>query len=82
LDLDKLFADRILLHTVARHEIKEDWLDSKSIDPVRPDILLELNDHVVNIFMRALVATEVEQALGNTRCRLRDDLILAWTHTY
>lgn len=82
IDLDELFKDRLVLHKVAREEVKEAWLDTASIDPVSPNLLVEVNDRVVNVFMRALVATEAEQVPGNAFSCLRDDLILAWTHTY
>jgi hypothetical protein len=82
LDLDKLFEDRTVLHNVSRDEVKEAWLESSSIQPVSPDILIEVDDSVVSIYMRALVATEAEQIPGNDRSHFRDDLMLAWTHSY
>jgi hypothetical protein len=81
LDLDELFAERLILHRVRRDEVKEPWLDAKTVNPVRPDILVEVNDRTVNIFMRALVATAATPP-GNEQGDLRDDLMLAWTHTY
>lgn len=82
LGLDELFVDRLILHRVRRDEVKEPWLEAASVEPVSPDILVEVNDQTVNIFMRALVATEAEQVPGNSRSHLRDDLMLAWSHTY
>lgn len=82
INFDEMFKDRLILHSVRRDEVKEAWLEAKSINPVRPDILVEVNDRIVNVFMRALVATEVEQIPGNSHSHFRDDLILAWTHTY
>lgn len=82
IDLDTMFKDRLILHSVARDEVKEPWLETKSIDPEAPDILVEVNDRTVSVYMRAFVATEVEQIHGNPRSHFRDDLILAWTHGY
>jgi len=57
-------------------------LGAKSVDPVSPDILVEVNDNVVNVYMRALVATEAEQMPGNSRNHFRDDIIPVWTRNY
>jgi hypothetical protein len=81
-DFDEIFKDRIVLHGVARDEVKEEWLDAKSIDPVNPNILVEVNDRTINVFMRAMIATNNEQIPGNDRSHFRDDVFLAWTHTY
>lgn len=80
LDLDKIFRRRLVLHDVAREDVKEAWLDAKSVHPVSPGILVEVNDRTINVFMRALVVTEVEQEPGNANSHFRDDLMLAWTH--
>jgi hypothetical protein len=82
LDLDVLFKDRLILHKVTREEVKEPWLKAKSIHPIGPSILVEVNDHTINIYMRALVATEAEQIPGNPNSCFRDDLMLASSHTY
>lgn len=82
IDLDEIFKDRLVLHRVSRDEVKAGWLDAKSISPVSPHLLVEVNDRTVNIYMRAIVATEAEQMPGNSHSHIRNDLILAWTHTY
>jgi hypothetical protein len=82
IDFDEMFRDRIILHNVRRSEVKERWLEAKSTNPVSPGLMLEVNDRVVNVFMRATVATENEQIPGNMYSHFRDDLILAWTHAY
>lgn len=81
IDLDEMFKDRLILHRVTRDEVKESWLDTLSIQPEVPSILVEVNDRTVAVFMRALIATNEyvpEGAMG----RFRNDLVLAWTHTY
>jgi hypothetical protein len=82
IDLDEIFKDRLILHRVARHEVKEPWLDAKSVHPVHPSIMVEVDDCTINVFMRATVATEAQQIPGNCRSHFRHDLILAWTQTY
>ncbi|HVI55862.1 MAG TPA: hypothetical protein VM621_12535 [Luteibacter sp.] len=82
IDLDVLFKERLILHKVGRDEVKEAWLATTSLSPVSPDLLVEVNDAVVNVYMRAIVATEAEQIPGNSHSHFRDDIILAWTRTY
>ncbi|HEY9130128.1 MAG TPA: hypothetical protein VIM98_00100 [Dyella sp.] len=82
LNLDGLFRDRLVLHKVQRNEIREAWLATCSVDPVSPDILVEVNDRTVSVYMRATVVTEAEQIPGNPNSHIRDDLMLAWTLTY
>ncbi|MDQ0011555.1 hypothetical protein J2T07_003769 [Luteibacter jiangsuensis] len=82
LDLGEVFKDRIVLHEVTRNEVNEAWLSATSIDPVSPHILAEVNDRTISLYMRAMVATEIEQIPGNDRSHFRDDLILAWSRTY
>lgn len=81
-DLDEIFQDRLILHRVKRSEVKETWLEGASIQPVSPDILLELNDRSIRVYMRALVITEDEQSPGNPHSNRRNDLMLAWERAY
>lgn len=82
IDLDGLFRDRLILHKVSRQEVKEPWLATCSVEPVVPDVLVEINDRTVNVYMRAMVMTEAEQVPGNPNSHFRDDLMLAWSRTY
>lgn len=81
IDLDEMFRGRLVLHFVKRGEVKEAWLDAKSVEPVSPDILVEVNDRSVSVYMRAFVATEAEQMPGNDRSHFRNDLVLVWNRT-
>lgn len=49
---------------------------------VTPSIFLEVNDHTINVYMKTEIDTKTEQEPGNKYSGYRDDLILAWTHTY
>lgn len=82
IDFDEMFSERLVLHVVHRDEVKEAWLDASSIDPVIPEILVEVNDRVVSVFMRAIVATKAEQVPGNSYSHFRNDLIRASTGIY
>lgn len=82
LNLDKMFRHRLVLHNVTREDVRSAWLDAKSIHPVSPDILVEVNDRTINVFMRALVVTEAAREPGNANSYFRDELMLAWTCNY
>lgn len=81
-DLDAIFKDRLVLHRVPRDEVREAWLETCRIKPISPDILLVVDDRNVVVYMRALVITEHEQIPGNPNSQMRDDLMVAWRHTY
>lgn len=82
IDLDVLFKDRLVLHTVRRDEIKEGWLAGVPMEPISPDILVEVNDRTVGVFMRALLVTEATDQNGERVSRFRDDLVLARSVTF
>lgn len=81
-DLDALFKDRLVLHKVAREEVKESWLKTVPIEPVTPDIMVEVNDRTVSVYMQALISTEIEDETGAKVSRLRFDPVLAKSVTY
>lgn len=73
-DIGEIFKDRVVRHHVPRDEIHGDLGD--------PDIILEVNDRTINVYMRAFVPTKTLQVPGNKYSGFRDDLILVWTKTY
>ena len=80
LNFDKIFPDRLVLHNAQEHEVKDGWgLEDRSRDV---DILLEVNDRTINVYMRGLVLLKQprDPAIRNSD-RLRD-LMLAWTKTF
>lgn len=81
-DLSEIFADRLVRHNVPRQDVAESWLAAKSVNPVPVDILMEVNDRMVSIYMKALVFTKEPQIPENPRSNGRADLVLSWTHTY
>ncbi|MEX1829780.1 hypothetical protein [Luteibacter sp. CQ10] len=82
IDFDVLFKDRRVLHAVAREDIKERWLETLSTEPVSPDILVEVNDRTVGVFMRALLVIETGDAPELRSRRFRDDIVLAKSVTF
>ena len=82
IDLEALFADRLVLHNLTRNDFTDDWLAAKSINPVPADILMELNDRTISIFSQALLVTKDDIRPDEHPSRLREDLIPVWTHTY
>lgn len=80
LNFDKIFPDRLVLHNAQEHEVKDGWgLDDRSR---RVEILLEVNDRTINVYMRGLVELKQprDPAIRNSD-NLRD-LMLAWTKTF
>lgn len=79
IDIAALFKDQLMRHFVPEGEVKE-VPDGKI--PVNPDILLEVNDATIRVYMRAYVPTKHLQIPGNPRSTRRDDLVLVETYTY
>lgn len=73
-DIADIFKDRAVRHNVPLDQVLGDLGD--------PDIILEVNDRTINVYMRAFVPTRELQIPGNKYSGFRDDLILAWSRTY
>ncbi|WP_045764705.1 hypothetical protein [Xanthomonas albilineans] len=76
-DLEAIFKDKVVLHHVPQNQLSP-ILQS----PISPDIILEVNDRTINVYMKAMVQTTVLQEPGNKYSDFRNDLILAYTKTY
>jgi len=75
-DIGAIFKDQLALYNVPDAEIPDrSWGQE-------PNIYLEVNDRTINVYMQAVVSTKREQIPGNKYSTFRDDMILAWTHTY
>ncbi|MBN8715250.1 MAG: hypothetical protein J0H50_15020 [Xanthomonadales bacterium] len=71
-----IFKDERVLYRVPDSEIPDrSWSGE-------PGILLEVNDRTISVYMKAFIATKTEQIPGNKYSNAREDVILAWTHTY
>ncbi|PPT93379.1 hypothetical protein XthCFBP4691_00475 [Xanthomonas theicola] len=76
-DIGAIFKDQVVLHKVPQEQ-----LPPILTAPIFPDIILEVNDRTINVYMRAHVSTSVLQEPGNKYSDFRNDLILAYTETY
>lgn len=75
-DIGAIFKDERVLYRVPDSEIPENSWGGD------PSIFLEVNDRTINVYMQAFIATKTEQIPGNKDSDFRDDVILAWSHTY
>src|SRR3546814_1382825 len=75
-DIDKIFKDRLIRHNVAREDIPE------KAGVHNPDIVLEVDDRTINVYMRAFVPTKEPQTPGNKHSNFRNDLIKVFSRTY
>ncbi|HEX7816619.1 hypothetical protein [Dyella sp.] len=79
IDIASIFKDELVWHNVP----KNDMADFHS-GPVAgtPDIFVEVNDKTVNVYITMFIPTKQEQIPGNKYSSFRNDIVLAWTHTY
>ena len=75
-DMAVIFKDELILHNVPR----EDVLEDTSVGD--PEIILEVNDRTINVYMKAFISTKSLRTPGNPNSDYRNDLILAHTRTY
>ncbi|WP_017115257.1 hypothetical protein, partial [Xanthomonas vasicola] len=76
-DLDAIFKDKVVLHHVPQEQLPP-ILQAD----ISPHIILEVNDRTINVYMKAMVQTTVQQKPGNEYSYFRNDPILAYTKTY
>ncbi|MBB5866299.1 hypothetical protein [Xanthomonas sp. 3058] len=76
-DLEAIFKDKVVLHHVPQEQLPP-ILQAD----ISPEIILEVNDRTINVYMKAMVDTTVLQKPGNKYSNFRSDLILAYTKTY
>ena len=78
IDLEKIFPERLTLHDAREGEVMEGW----GLEHRHVDILLEVNDRTINVYMRAWVALKQRRDPADRMSDDLRDLILAWTKTY
>lgn len=76
IDIGKIFKGGEIAHEVPRQDIRE------GVSIAAPDILLEVNDRTINVYMTAHVPTKQLQKPDNKYSDFRDDLILVFSQTY
>jgi len=80
IDLEDIFPDRLVLHNVAREDVKPGW--EKTPYARSADILLEVNDRTINVYMRGWIVLKERESPDDPGSDERRDLVLAWTKTY
>jgi hypothetical protein len=75
-DIGEIFRDQLVRHNVPREEVTEHGNDTA------PEIILEVNNRTISVYMRATIWTKHEQIPGNQYSHSRDDLIQVYTRTY
>lgn len=76
IDIGEIFKDELILHETPREDI------SQNASVGNPDILMEVNDRTINVYMRVFISLKEPRIPGNPHSRFRDDLVLAWSNTY
>lgn len=79
IDMAKIFEDQLVWHKVPKSDMRDFYRGPVAGEP---NIYLEVNDRTINVYMTMLVPTRKEQIPGDKMSFARDDLFLAWTHTY
>lgn len=79
IDIGGIFKDELIRHFVPKEEVA-DLPDGRNESP--PSILLEVNDRVIRVYMRASVPTKHLQKPGNRHSISRRDLVLVKTYSY
>lgn len=80
IDIGQIFRNEQVLHRVPDNEIPADiYPQGLFLDP---SIFLEVNDRTISVYMKALIPTRHLQDPGNSYSNGREDVVLAWTHTY
>jgi hypothetical protein len=75
-DIGAIFHDRLIRHHLQEQEIPDDAVI------MDPDIILEVNDHTLNVYMLASLPTKIEQIPGNRYSKWRRDMILVDSQRY
>ena len=79
IDIGAIFRDEIARHNVPREEVLDLPDGELTVDP---QILLEINDRTIRVYMRTYIPTKHFQIPGNPYSTSRDELILAKTYHY
>ncbi|MFX6763667.1 hypothetical protein ABTH06_18600, partial [Acinetobacter baumannii] len=77
-DIGEIFRDELIRHNLQPHEIAERGIGPGAL----PQIILEVNDRTINVYMRAHISTRELQQPGNRYSDFRADLIKVFNRTY
>lgn len=79
-DLESIFPDRLILHNAREDEVRDGWGLERNAR--RAEILLEVNDRTINVYMRGWVLLKQPRDHSVRNSDSVRDLMLAWTKTY
>jgi len=75
-DIGEIFKDELVVHETPRAEMSE------YTPMVNPDVIMEINDRTINVYMKAFISLKAPRIPGNHYSNSRSDLVLAWSRTY
>lgn len=75
-DMAAIFQDQLIRHNVPREEVRE------GVSIGNPEIVLEVNDRTINVWMRSFIPTKALQKAGNPYTGFRYEPVLVWSRTY
>lgn len=75
-DIGEIFRDQRVRHNVPREEVAEHGNDTA------PGIIVEVNDHTINVYMRAFIGLKRPRFPDRPHSDFQDDLIKVYTRTY
>lgn len=75
-DIGEIFKDELVVHNTPRHEASE------RTPMVNPDVIMEINDRTINIYMNAFISLKQARIPGNQHSDYRREPVLAWSRTY
>lgn len=75
-DIGEIFKDGLI-----RHQLKREEVSTEGSLPL-PDIILEVDDRTINVYMRATIFTKDLQIPGNRLSNQRNDLIKVYSQNY
>lgn len=83
LNLEKMLRKREVLTKVRVDEMPDNWLLGRGEkDDIHLELLLEINDRTLRLYMKATVAIKIEHPTEEHRHDFRRDWMLAWTKRY
>lgn len=83
IDIGAIFKDELIRHNVSREEIPAEFASGTMDLVTTPDILLEVNDRTIRVYMRPWIPLKKQiEIAGQMRSEKYDDLILVQTTTY
>ena len=75
-DIGEIFKDELVVHNTPRDEASE------RTPMINPDVIMEINDRTINVYMKAFISLKQERIPGNQHSNFRSELVLAWSRTY